>query len=272
MDQVLAKESASTTSSINTPPRERSLMAKELETPAISSMTPAGSLGAADAPHTAIETKGSTSTPSPRMKAVDASTQQTMFEVDRLLAWPAIQALLQCDSINLSQYDGNLRDTEKWLLDISYDFDAFLPLDPPVDIHYADSAMLSLQSGQAMTLNRGYVETICSIYFKTFHCTYPILDRSQFFSKLLPQVCSESFGEANPGSALVLLVIALGALAQEGATGVPLIDETGRRTGIKGGSVDRPPGLVFLNEAKRRLVVSLTEWSLDSLLCYMLCA
>jgi hypothetical protein len=112
----------------------------------------------------------------------------------------------------------------------------------------------------------------CSVYFETFHCSYPVLDRSHFFSTILPQVCSQSFSEANSRSALVLLVIALGVLAQEGAVGDPILDEAGWQTGIRGGSVERPPGLMFLNEARRKMGVALTEWNLDNLLSYILCA
>ena len=97
---------------------------------------------------------------------------------DHSFPWPVIQALLQCNSINLSQWDGGTQSVEKWLVDISQDFDAPLLRGSPTDIHYDDNAMLNLKPGQPITLNRGYVEAICSIYFETFHCTYPILDRS----------------------------------------------------------------------------------------------
>jgi len=191
---------------------------------------------------------------------------------DHSFPWPVIQALLQCNSINLSQWDGGTQSVEKWLVDISQDFDAPLLRGSPTDIHYDDNAMLNLKPGQPITLNRGYVEAICSIYFETFHCTYPILDRSHFFSTILPDVCSKSFDRTDPGSALVLSVLALGVLAQEGASGVPITDEAGRRTGIRGGSAERPPGLDFLNAAKSRLGITLAEWSLNSLSSHILCA
>ena len=193
-------------------------------------------------------------------------------KVDQVLAWPAVQVLLQCDSLNLSHWGGKKMSAEKWLIDISKEFGAHLPVSRYIDIVYSDDAILDLDTLGTITLNRRYVESICSIYFRTFHCTYPILDRSHFYSTLLPQVCSNSFSGNDSSSALVLMILALGTLAWEGAMGPRIVDETGRETGIRGGSAKNPPGLVFLNQAIARLGVALTQWNTENLMCYILCA
>ncbi len=276
IDLVLSRDPLGSTSGPTGLTADRNLLQRELENDDASFLTEAqetsGSLShIAQHKKASPESGAQTYLMSPEFREHELSNQSIPSRGPSL-AWPAIQALLQCESINLSQWDGETRSVEKWLVDITQDFHISLPLSGHRDIHYDDNAALNLEPGQPMTLNRGYVETICSIYFETFHCTYPILDRSHFFSAILPQVCSQSFDETNPGSALVLLVLSLGVLAQEGATGVPIPDEAGWQTGVRGGYVERPPGIDFLNAAKSRLSMALTEWSLDSLSAYILCA
>ncbi|PQE30552.1 hypothetical protein CJF32_00010066 [Rutstroemia sp. NJR-2017a WRK4] len=192
-------------------------------------------------------------------------------EIHNLLAWPAVQALLECDGANLSQWDGHSQPAESWLIEISTDFPK-LAVDRPVDILYSESGTLDLGGYRSIILNKAYIESLCAAYFQSFHCTYPILDPYYFYNDLLPQVCGQSFSEANDGSALVLLVLALGSVAQEGATGSSIVDDAGRETGIRGGTVLRPPGHIFLTEAKRRLGLALTSWNLNNLQCHILFA
>jgi len=192
-------------------------------------------------------------------------------EVHKLLAWPAVQAFLERDGTDLSQWDGHSQGSENWLIEISAEFPN-LAVDRSVDILYREADVLDLERSRSITLNKEYVESLCAAYFRSFHCTYPILDPYYFYTTLLPQVCSQSFSEAHDGSALVLLVLALGSVAHEGVTGSPIVDEAGRETGIRGGTVLRPPGLIFLTEAKRRLGVSFTFWNLNNLQCCILFA
>lgn len=192
-------------------------------------------------------------------------------EVHKLLAWPAVQTILKCDGADLSEWDDPSQGPENWLVGISMDVPT-LPVDWSTDIFYNESGDLNFKRGRSITLNKEYVESLCVAYFQSFHCIYPILDRYDFYAELLPQVCRQSFSEAYEGSALVLLVLALGSVAREGATGSPLVDEAGRTTGIRGGTVLRPPGLLFLNEAKRRLGLMHTSWTLNNLQCHILFA
>jgi hypothetical protein len=247
-------------------------MQSEFEDSAFPSTTGTSSLVPTEILQVTSDTRAPNPIFCPPLDISDISGQRMTPKVDQLLAWPVVQELLQCDSLNLSHWGGGSQSAESWLIDVSQEFDAVLPVDGPTRIYYSDNAILDLHTARSMTLNRSYIKAQCAIYFKTYHCTYPILDRSHFYSSLLPQVCKQSFNETYSGSTLVLLVLALGTLAQEGATGAPIADETGRQTGIRGGSPKRPPGLVFLNEAKRRFGVALTDWNTDNLLCYILCA
>ncbi|KAL3422158.1 hypothetical protein PVAG01_06314 [Phlyctema vagabunda] len=188
-----------------------------------------------------------------------------MTGVHRVLAWPAVQKLLRYDGAEMTHWEGDYKDTEHWLLGISKDFGVPLLLDWPVDIYYSDAGMLNLERGRSIALNKEYVENLCQKYFDSFHCTYPILDRKYFLEQVLPPVLQTSFSEAQDGTCLVLLVLALGSIAQEGVTGTSIVDQSGKHTGIRGGTVERPPGLIYLNEARRRFGINITNWNLTNL-------
>jgi hypothetical protein len=70
-----------------------------------------------------------------------------------------------------------------------------------VDIYYSETSILGIEGGGLMNLNGTYVKNLCAAYFQLFYCVYPILESRQFYS------------ERYEGSALVLLVLALGSLA-----------------------------------------------------------
>lgn len=196
--------------------------------------------------------------------------QQTT-EVHNILAWPTVQAVLECDEADLSHWNGHNQQNESWLIGISAEFPK-IAVDRSVDILYIEAGVLDLEGSRSITLNKGYVESLCAAYFQSFHCIYPILDPYYFYAHLLPQVCSQSFSEAYDESALVLLVLSLGSVAQEGVTGSSFVDEGGRETGIRGGTVLRPPGHIFLTEAKRRLGIAFTSWNLNNVQCCILFA
>ncbi|RDW87600.1 hypothetical protein BP5796_03294 [Coleophoma crateriformis] len=197
--------------------------------------------------------------------------QRQTTEVHKLLQWPAVQNLLQSEGVDVSRWQGDSKGTEGWLIEVTKAFGYGLPLDRPMDILYADGAELNLNIDGSFTLNKEYVEGLCEAYFQSFHCMYPILDRKLFYVETLPRVVRQSFSEAQEGSSLVLLVLALGSITQGSLTSTPILD-SGRDTGIRGGTPERPPGLVFLNEAKRRFGISLTNWSLVNLETCILCS
>lgn len=192
-------------------------------------------------------------------------------DTDNILAWPAVQAILERDGIKPSQWNPQSQGTENWLTSISTEFPK-LAVDRPVDILYSDLGVLVLRGSPSIHLNKSYIESLCTAYFQSFHCVYPMLDPDQFYHDLLPKVCDQSFSEECEESALVLMVLAIGSVAQEGAAGSPVVDEAGRETGVRGGTLVRPPGHLFLTEAKRRMGLGFTYWNLNNLQCTILFA
>lgn len=191
-------------------------------------------------------------------------------EIDNILLWPAAQALLSLDGVEPSQWNNQTRGADGWLESISSEVPN-LAVDRAADILYSEFGVLIL-NGRSISLNKAYVDNLCAAYFGSFHYVYPMLNLDQFYDETLPRVCSQSFSEDSKESSLVLLVLALGSVAQAGATGNPILDETGKETGLRGGTIVRPPGHMFLTEAKRRIGLALTSWDLSNLQCAILFA
>ena len=198
---------------------------------------------------------------------------QNTTESQGFLAWPEVRRLLQINT-SLPQWNSIEKTAEQWLVDVSGQFGHDLPIDKHMKIRFTDIDELAEGQGQEFKfLSRSYVELSCEVYFESFHTIYPILDAQQFSTTTLPRICNNSFDEGDEGSAIVLAVIALGELAHEGATGEPVVNEAGHTaSGVRGGTVSRPPGLSLIHEAQRRLGLMFTKWTLASLQCHILMA
>ncbi|KAI9768884.1 MAG: hypothetical protein M1839_003861 [Geoglossum umbratile] len=113
------------------------------------------------------------------------------------------------------------------------------------------------------------MHNLSRVYFCTFNFLYPLLDQDTYYSQMLPKIASEGFGEADSESVMVLLVMALGKFAFDGSIGEPI---AGEQSGIRGGSVQLPPGLEFFNEARRRMGFSMTKCELEHVQAFSLAA
>ncbi|KAK7951878.1 uncharacterized protein PG986_007606 [Apiospora aurea] len=80
-------------------------------------------------------------------------------------------------------------------------------------------------------------------YFDTFNLLYPFMDRAQFQTEILSSVAANGFDESLNST-----------LTQRD----------------KGGSLERPPGLAFFNEARKRMGYNLTQCSLGNVQVFSL--
>jgi hypothetical protein len=193
------------------------------------------------------------------------------IEARKLLAWPAIRTLLQGDLLQIPTWDGENDGGEKWLTRISNDCESPMPTDEPLNFDLDSERTSQFWDTGPMRLTRNIIESLCEAFFHSFHAIYPILDRRHFYADTLPEAYSSSFDQNDGCATLVLLVLALGALAKEGASDKPILEEsTGRSTGIRGGTPQRPPGLAFWNEASRRLGGMISQYDLNMLQCFIL--
>lgn len=85
------------------------------------------------------------------------------------------------------------------------------------------------------------------------------------------RVHTEGF-DGDTDSVIALLVFALGELAIEGSRGTPIGVHNGRPSGLRGGSLRRPPGLALFNEARKRIGFVLTECDLENVQIFSLAA
>lgn len=106
------------------------------------------------------------------------------------------------------------------------------------------------------------VQVLTKAFFDTFNLLHPIVDRQAFISTTLPAMLTSGlvFDESIQ-STLTYLIFALGEVA---------IDAYSHPGGVKGRTAAQHPGLVFFNEARRRMGFSLTECSLENVQVFAL--
>jgi len=113
------------------------------------------------------------------------------------------------------------------------------------------------------------MQRLSKAYFDSINLLYPILDRQSFFSETIPSLLNDGF-DHGISSTIAFLVFALGEVAIESSAGHPIHVHNGRPSGIKGGSIDQPPGLALFNEARSRMGFNLTECSLENIQVFAL--
>lgn len=123
---------------------------------------------------------------------------------------------------------------------------------------------------RGMTMQR--MQEYCDGYFNTFNVLAPILNRDTFLSESMSVVSQHGFVEGDQQSVLVLLVLALGQLAIEGVFERPVSMVNGTPSGLRGGTIDQPPGIEIFNEARRRLGFVSTKMTLESVQIHLLLA
>ncbi|KAI2771556.1 hypothetical protein F4815DRAFT_496874 [Daldinia loculata] len=186
---------------------------------------------------------------------------QYVSATHRMLSWPFIQQLLEnkVPSLDLTSLE---KDGAAMLLGLQ---GTSLSLQVP-----SPSQVEGLQAG-GLSLNWETMQRLTKSYFDTFNLIYPIMDRQVFLSEVLPAMASHGFDESS-SSTLTCLVFALGEVAISAVQGAPLGTHKGRPSGIRGGTMERPPGLLFFNEARKRMGFNLTECSLENVQIFALAA
>lgn len=139
----------------------------------------------------------------------------------------------------------------------------------PVDTHLsaAPTSGLTVPSLRVKfdVLNEELMLKCTESYFNTYNVLYPLLVREDFVSRIHPDVLANGFGYGDFNSVIALLVFSLGKMAYDGVWGEPIDNNNGKRSGIRGGSAARPPGLDMFNEARKRLGFLATQTSLENI-------
>jgi hypothetical protein len=136
-----------------------------------------------------------------------------------------------------------------------------------VPLHLSGSSSSTLNLSPP-TIDWETMQRLSKSYFDVINILHPIMDRQWFNSNTLSSILSNGFQEGAISS-LVLLVFALGEVALT-TSEVPISVYKQRPSGIKGGTIDRPPGLAYFNEARKRMGFALTEISLENVQMFAL--
>lgn len=190
-----------------------------------------------------------------------------------MLTWPAIKQVLPSNVGDLRslELEGSAFIVRMQKGTPNLPLDGSLPERPFVGMQTQATRATGGARNTFPALTYDAMHQLAMVYFNTFNLLYPFMDRQNFLSDTLGKVHSEGFN-GDTESVIALLVFALGELAQQGLEGVPVEIYEDRSSGLRGGSVDRPPGLELFNEARKRMGFVLTECDLENVQIFSLAA
>lgn len=204
----------------------------------------------------------------------DLSMYKHSSSVRAMLAWPVVQDLLKIVLPTDLENDEPVLESKNTATLLGFHQLPALPkagsVDPSASI--LEPQTLNDASGiprVATSLTWDTMQTLCTAYFETFNLLHPIVDRHNFTTITLPAVAAAGFDDSIEAT-LVHLVFALGEVAMLGTQGPPLRFFNNRPSGVRGGTKTQPPGLIFFNEARRRMGYNLTDCSLENVQVYAL--
>ncbi|KAI1459356.1 hypothetical protein F4805DRAFT_78538 [Annulohypoxylon moriforme] len=199
---------------------------------------------------------------------------QYVSATHKMLSWPVMQQVLESQVPNLDLASLE-KDGAAMLLGLQGRVTS-LPTNVYESAHLGiEGTSFPLQAAPGSSVDGGMswdtMQRLTKSYFDTFNLIYPILDRQVFQSEILPTIANQGFDESS-SSTLACLIFALGEVAISAIQGAPITTHKGRPSGIRGGTVERPPGLLFFNEARKRMGFNLTECSLENVQMFSLAA
>jgi len=193
----------------------------------------------------------------------------------KIILWPAIYLHITNSNLAIAEdLQYVLQDGTPWLihLELQKHQDAL----PGPSQRYsivspaADSRSNTARPGFA-GLSLDTMQRLIDAYFNTFNVIHPLLDRDTFIAEVVTPIIQNGYEDGNVGACLTLLVLSLGQVAIDGVYGAPLsTSPTGEPSGLRGGSIDHPPGLDMFNEARRLIGYSITNCTLENVQIYLL--
>ncbi|KAG9242385.1 hypothetical protein BJ878DRAFT_535930 [Calycina marina] len=195
----------------------------------------------------------------------------------RMMTWPAIQQLLiQTVPASIADMKVLEQPGSAFVVEVHRNMPEL-----PLNEELQSAPFVGMQSQAARTtggsrvifqnLTKKQMLDLVKAYFDTFNFIYPFLDRQAFISDTLNRVHTEGFdGESE--SVIALLVFALGELSIQSARGESIEVYEGRESGIRGGTAEKPPGLAFFNEARKRMGFVYSRCDLESVQIFSLTA
>lgn len=185
----------------------------------------------------------------------------------KIFLWPAVNRQLEHSSANVASELRLLAVTgSPWLLRKEASrYPGNLPCDEP-------TSCFRLHTGRVVfpDLSIQQVSDYSTAYFNTFNRLFPLLDLDLFMDRVVTKVLCQGYGDDDPESVLALLVFALSRLAIDGVYEPSTSTNHGERSGFRGGTIERPPGLGLFNEARWRLGLMSSRCSLEAVQMFLL--
>lgn len=205
-----------------------------------------------------VETTAATTAASMAQSEILRQHQHVLDEGDlrgalSVFPWPSVQVLLAgANRATARDLEGILAEGSGWLVrhEMLSETDTL-----PCDAFLRGSNLHVIRGDKEQArivfpdLTAEVMDKYTNAYFGSYNLLYPVVDREDFMDGVLPTVKRHGFADGCLQSLLALLVLALGALSCDGATGKPLV----QGSGIRGGTVERPPALEIFNEARKRV-------------------
>jgi Fungal Zn(2)-Cys(6) binuclear cluster domain len=195
-----------------------------------------------------------------------STSLQHLTAPHRVLLWPAIYTYLQRSGMpTLEDFEAISREGTSWFLALEVQKNPnTLPTNASLPSQAAGNGH-DLQRVQFPNLSRETMNMYTETFFNTYNVFYPLLDQEHFERTTLADVFAGGFGYGDYNSVIALLVFALGKMAYEGVYAQPVEMVENRTSGIRGGTLMRPPGLDIFNEARRRLGFLSTQFTLENI-------
>lgn len=189
----------------------------------------------------------------------------------KVILWPAIY--LHIMDSNIAAADDLkfvLQDGTPWFISLEL---RQHPLPLPCDAALRSFPMPNPRPWESRTgffnLTVDAVGRLTEAYFNTFNSIHPILNRDMFLADL-ERLMRTGFADGDIFATLALFVLALGQVAIDGAYGAPVSSTNGVPSGLRGGTVERPPGLDIFNEGRRRIGFIMAQCDLENVQIHLL--
>lgn len=191
----------------------------------------------------------------------------------KIILWPSIYLhIINTSAAVASDLNFVLQDGTPWFI--------HLELSKHPDTLACDSERFTLlasgmEYGDPRTgfpaLSLADARRLSEAYFNKFNIIHPVLDRPVFEENILKPMMQSGYRNGDPAACIGLLVLALGQVAIDGVYGQPVsYSADGIPSGLRGGTVERPPGLGIFNEARRRIGFVMNQCTLENVQIFLL--
>ena len=192
----------------------------------------------------------------------------------KVILWPSIYLHITNKNFAIAEdLQYILQDGTPWLTHLELQKHP-APLPGPSNVHSIvaspePQSTIAIKTFAGLPLET--IQRLIDAYFSTFNVIHPILDQDVFVAEVVNPLVQNGYEDGDAHACLCLSVLALGKVAIDGVHGSPIsVSASGEPSGIRGGTLERPPGLDIFNEARRLIGFSMNQCNLENVQIYLL--